>query len=96
MNTRNALPGFTAEASLPNVSTRYQVTAGTTVHGELVQPAGPFSDYATLDESFASIGPVYIPRPIPCLKWQCIQRPNQNPYCFRTLGFWNSATHLCE
>ena len=96
MNTVNTMPGLTAEASLYNVGTRYQATAKTKVQGGLVQPAGPFSDYATLDGPFASIGPVYIPKPIPCLKWQCIPRPTQNPHCFRTLGFWNSTTHRCE
>jgi hypothetical protein len=92
----NTLPGFAAEASLYNVSTRYQATPEATVHGGLVQPASPFSDYANLDTSFPFFGPVYTPRPIPCFKWQCFQLPNQNPHCFQTLGFWNSATHRCE
>ena len=96
MNTLNTMPGFTAEASLCNVSTRYQVTAEATIHGGLVEPAGPFSDTTTLDTSFPFLGPVYTPRPIPCFKWQCFQLPNQNPHCFRTLGFWNSTTHRCE
>jgi hypothetical protein len=97
MNTLNTLPGFTAEASLCNVSTRYQVTTEATVHGGLVQPAGPTSDYATLDNSLSLLfGPVYTPRPRWCFKWHCIQLPNQNPHCFQTLGFWNSATQRCE
>jgi hypothetical protein len=33
------MPGFTAEASLFSVSTRYQATAEATVYGGLVQPA---------------------------------------------------------
>lgn len=93
----STLPGLAAEASLDNVSTRYQATPEATVHGGLVQPAGPFSDYATLDTSFSFLGgPVYTPRPFPCLKWQCIHLPNQTPHCFRTLGFWNSITKRCE
>lgn len=90
------IPGFTAEESLRNVSNRHQATARASVHGGLVQPAGPFSDYLDLDTSFPSLGPVYVPKPIPCLRWQCIDRPNRNPFCFRTVGFWNSATHRCE
>jgi len=95
MNTMH-MPGFTAEESLYNVSTQHQATTRASVHTGLVQPAGPFSDYLDLDTSFPSIGPVYVPKPIPCLKWQCINPPNQNPICFRTLGFWNPATHRCE
>ena len=33
------IPGYTAEASLFNVSTRYQATAEATVYGGIVQPA---------------------------------------------------------
>lgn len=82
MKTLNNMPGFTAEAALDNVSTRYQTTAALTVHGGgIVEPAGT----------------VFLPnKPIPCLRWRCIPRPNQNPKCFRTLGFWNSATSRCE
>ena len=90
------MPGFTGEASLRSVSTRHQAHTGASVRGGLIQPAGPYSDYLDLDTSFPSLGPVYVPKPIPCLKWQCIDRPNRNPFCFRTIGFWNSATHRCE
>jgi hypothetical protein len=34
------MPGFTAEASLYNVSTRYRATAEATVYGGIVRPAG--------------------------------------------------------
>ena len=89
------MPGYTAEASLSSVGTRYHAATQARVHAGVIRPAG-FSDYLDLDTPFASIGPVFTPRPLPCLKWQCIHPPNQNPICFRTLGFWNSATHRCE
>jgi hypothetical protein len=89
------MPGFTADASLRNVSTRHQAATRARANTGLVQPAGP-SDYLDLDDPVPSLGPVYVPKPIPCLKWACIDRPNRNPYCFRTLGFWNPVTHRCE
>ena len=96
MNTLKTLPGFTAEASIYHFTSRYHGTVAVKVEGGVVQPASSFSDYATLEGSFASIGPVFTPRPLPCIKWQCIHPPNRNPICFRTLGFWNSTTHRCE
>ena len=95
MNTMH-LPGFTAEESLYNVSTRHQAITKASVHTGLVQPAGPFSDSIDVDTSFSFGGPVYVPKPLPCLRWQCIHVPNRNPFCYRTLGFWNSATKRCE
>jgi hypothetical protein len=95
MNTMH-MPGFTGEASLRNVSTSHRGAIRASVLTGLVQPAGPFSDSIDLDTSFPSLGPVFVPRPLPCLKWQCIHAPNRNPICFRTLGFWNSITKRCE
>jgi hypothetical protein len=102
MNTMQ-MPGYTAEASLRNVSTRHRATTPASVSSGLVRPAGPLSDtidletpFPSLGTSFPSFGPVFTPRPPPCLKWQCIQVPNRNPICFRTLGFWNSVTRRCE
>lgn len=92
----NTIPRFTAEASLCRVSTRYQALYEPPVRGEFVEPAGPFSDEATLDTPFVSLGPIFTPRPLPCLRWQCIHVANQNPHCFRVLGFWNPATKRCE
>ena len=91
------MPGFTAEKSLRNVNTLHQATTKASVGTGLVQPAGFFSDSVDdEDTSFASFGPVYVPKPIPCLRWQCIHLPNRNPLCYRTLGFWNPATMRCE
>ena len=90
------MPGYTAEASFRNVSTRHQGTAQPRVRTGLVRPAGPFSDTIDLETSFPYFGPVFTPKPLPCLKWQCIHPPNRNPICFRTLGFWNPVTHRCE
>lgn len=38
------MPGFTAEESMYTRNVRYQATTKVTVYGEVVQPAGPFSD----------------------------------------------------
>lgn len=37
------MPGFTAEESLPTVSTRYQATTAAIFKGEIVQPARFFN-----------------------------------------------------
>ena len=95
MNTMH-MPGFTAEEALGNVGTRHQANTRTSIHTGLVQPADSFSDSIDEDMSFASLGPVYVPRPIPCLRWECIHVPNRNPFCYRTLGFWNPVTKRCE
>ena len=55
----NNLPGFTAEASLQKLSTLFQASTAATVHGGLVQPAGPLAEYTTLDTSLASRPCVY-------------------------------------
>ena len=75
-------PGFTAEASLIGAGERYQPAAAANINTGLVHPAqsGSISLY---------------PR-IPCLRWRCIHIPNRNPWCYRTLGFWNHVTHSCE
>ena len=62
------IPGFTAEASLFNVSTRYQATAEASFYGGLVQPAQIFSDSTTV-----SGGPIFH-LPQPCLKYVCWPR----------------------
>lgn len=96
----NTMPGFTAEASLYNASTRYRATSEAAVHGGLVQPAGPFSDYATVDRSLPFLGPVYTPRPIWCLRRRCqdVAPPGYPPHlvCWTILGVWNPFTHSCE
>jgi len=58
------IPGFTAEASLFNVSTRYQATTEATFYGGTVQPASPFSDVTYQDLS-------YLYRPF---RWNCLKR----------------------
>lgn len=58
------MPGFTAEASLFNVSTRYQATAEATVYGGIVQPA-LVSDVFYPDRPPLSI---ILPR------WNCLKR----------------------
>jgi hypothetical protein len=60
------MPGFTAEASLFNVSTCYRATAQAIVYGGLVQPAG---DTIPVDRDL-----LYLLHPYPrwnCLKWWC-------------------------
>lgn len=100
MNTRNTMPGFTAEASLYNAGTGFRATLGTKVPGGLVQPAGPFSDYATLEGSLASLGPVYTPKPTWCFTRRCknVAPPGRPPrlLCTTVLGIWNSVTRRCE
>jgi len=77
-----SIPGFTAEASLYNVSARYRATAEAAVYGGLVQPA--LSDRIQLYPRW-------------CLKLVCIDRPPYgNPYCWRTIGIVNQLTGLCE
>ena len=80
MNTN--MPQFTAEASLFNVSTRYQITTMASFKGGIVQPA--------------QFNLFYPDRPIYCLKYRCIQFPNRNPFCWRVLGIWNPVTASCE
>jgi hypothetical protein len=96
----NAIPGFTAEASLYNASTSYQAASEAAVHGGLVQPAGPLSDYANADTPFPSLGPVYTPRPVWCLMRRCkdVAPPGHPPFllCWTVVGIWNSVTHRCE
>ena len=77
------IPGFTAEASLYNVSARYRATAEAAVYGGLVQPA--LSDRIEL-------------YPIRwCLKWDCFDiPPYYAPICVRRLGIWNRVTGRCE
>jgi hypothetical protein len=94
------LPGFTAEASLCNVNTRYRVTVttGESAAGQHVEPAGPFSDYAELDRSYSSLGPIFKPKPTWCFRWipgvyhngVLVIPPTQ------VLGVWNSLTRRCE
>jgi len=95
MNTLNTMPGFTAEASLCNVSTRYQVTAEATIHGGLVEPAGPFSDSTTLDTSFRSSARVYA-SPDPVLQVAVFPVAEPKSTLLPDIGFWNSTTQRCE
>jgi len=76
-----SIPGFTAEASLYNVSARYRATAEAAVYG-FVQPA--LSDRIELYPRFF------------CLKWffkigetGVIQRTYE-------VGIWNYVTHRCD
>lgn len=82
------IPGFSAEASVFNVATRYQATAKGTFYSGLVQPAGPFST-------------VFHPeRPIFCRKRVCVvvapagQRPHL--VCHLEFGIWNPITGRCQ
>jgi hypothetical protein len=56
------MPGFTAVASLFNVSANYQTTAEATVYGGIVRPAG---DVFLPDRPPPSITPV---------RWNCLKR----------------------
>ena len=49
------IPGYTAEASLFNVSMRYQATGGATVYGKIVQPAFVESDLFFPDRPVPSL-----------------------------------------
>ena len=65
------IPGYTAEASLFNVSTRYQATSEATVYGGIVQPA---SDVFYPDRpvpGLSSSHVFYPDLPIYCLKLEC-------------------------
>jgi hypothetical protein len=62
------MPGFTAETSLYNVSTRYRATAKAAVYGGIVQPAGPFSDVFHPDQPVPFL---YNPLYGNCLKRVC-------------------------
>ena len=80
-----SIPGFTAEASLYDVGTRYQATTETSFYGGLVLPAWTLFDRK---------------RPIPCLKTVCtlIHRPLQNPRldCRWEVGYVNQVTGSCS
>ena len=93
------IPGFTAEASLFNVSTRYQATAEASFYGGIVQPAGPFSDVFYPDRPVPGLfSHVFHPRPIYCLKLKCedIGGAGQIPSCHLQVGIWNPVTGFCE
>lgn len=80
------VPGFTAEASLYNVSARYRATAEASSYGGLVQPAG---------------SPVFDPdRPIWCLRYVCaFWDPNEPWHCWgwvRIVGVRNPVTGHCD
>jgi hypothetical protein len=77
-----SIPGFTAEASLYNVSARYRATAEAAVYGGLVQPA--LSDRIELYprlwclKRFVEIGPTGVMK-----------------YTYE-VGIWNYVTHRCD
>jgi hypothetical protein len=95
MKTKTAnIPGYTAEASLFNVSTRYQATAQASAYGGIVQPAQSDVFYPHRPVPFLSSS---IPtRPLYCLKYNCVDLPNRGPFCWRVLGIWNPRTASCE
>ena len=89
------MPGFTAEAALPNVSGRYQANTATVFDGGIVQPAGDMyiphdPPRVTPDRS------VYHPRPLYCLKTLSLLGPNGGWTTLKVLGFWNPVTGRCE
>ena len=62
------MPGFTAEASLSNVSGQYRATSETVSYGGIVQPA--LSDVFHLGDETRH---VYHPYLFNCLKWECVK-----------------------
>jgi len=101
MNTLH-MPGFTAEASLFDASTRYQAT----IELEGVSHDGSIR-LAQSDTYFPHDPPrvtpdlsKYYPRPVPCLLRTCIFWSPDNPsQCWAWLwsvGFVNNATGRCE
>ena len=78
------MPGFTAEASLPTLSARFQALMQADVNDGLVHPANGMS---------------YIPTPIYCLSKLVCRPINRFPWiqCSNTgFGIWNPVTHRCE
>ena len=67
------IPGFTAEASVSNVGTRYQAVAEARFYGGIVQPAGPFSDVVS-DPYGSSFPHIFPPGWGNCLKRECVHR----------------------
>jgi hypothetical protein len=96
------IPGFTAEASLFNVSTRYQGTAEAGFYGGLVQPASLFSNVFYPDQPVPVLSSqlFYPNRPFFCLRTVCtdVAPPGQTPrlLCRREIGFWDPVTASCS
>ena len=91
------IPGFTAEASLFNVGTRYQATTEASFYGGIVQPASPFSDVFHPDRPVPVLySHVFHPRPVFCLKRLSVIDHNGIPYPYYLAGIWNPVTGSCE
>ena len=101
------IPGFTAEASLANISARYQAMTDTVLHGGIVQPAESLQEvdtrHALPDRSRLP------PEGIPCREWRCLvlkrpgewrspdpRDPKNCEYWYSGIGSWNSSTGQCE
>ena len=91
------MPGFTAEASLFSVRTRYQATVEASFYGGIVQPA-QVSDVFNPDRPvpFLSSHVFYPDRPTFCLKTRIFLGPNGEWTRLKVLGFWNPVTARCE
>ena len=103
MNTINKMPGFTAEASICITTTRYQATTELSVHGGLVQPAGPFDVYRpppAVHSRWGSPSDIYRPEEFPQFpcpdRYTTIWDPGRGPIRVVVPGFWNSVTQRCE
>lgn len=73
------MPGFTAEASLFSVSTRYQATAEATVYGGMVQPA-QVSDVFYPDRPVLGLFDLSSPY-LYCWKLRCFVEPHVGRIC---------------
>jgi hypothetical protein len=85
------IPGFTAEASLYNVSARYRATAEASFYGGIVQPAGSdVFDPGGSSVPFLStqLFSPYLSCWFPYLGW-CVENtsPTQNPSFYRCLKY---------
>jgi len=95
------IPGFTAEASLYNVSTCYWVTAKANFYGGLVQPAdsGVLSDPYGSSALFHSTQLFFPDHPVWCLKWKCAFKYPDSRLCSDwrlTVGVLNPVTGHCD
>jgi len=85
------MPGFNAEASLFNVSTRYQATTEISFYGGIVLPA-QFSDVFDPHRQVPFLSTqLFDPYPpVLCLRWVCLEyNPDQPWRCkhwFRSVG----------
>ena len=96
------IPGFTAEASLYNVSTRYRATAKANFYGGLVQTAGSgvLSDPGGSSMPFLSTQLFDRSRPVWCIRNECAFWDANDPSrCWawlRSVGVLNPVTGYCD